>query len=439
MNSKLLSRSIMVILVFSIMMSPALQPIYGMTSSYGDAISSLRPNTFVNTSGVLEFNNESDSVLSCSVITPTVPEIKTKTIQSKDERLSVDTYPNDLFVILGESNSNSFQYLQIPFQSDLSKPDHVYASALLNLKGPSDFESQYRLFQSEGTLALVLESDADFSHVQINSSSYYLYKQYIYDSSLDESSDMRNRLGPGNYDLNSIIFLSDNKYMLEDEVCAFSLDLKFSVDEDGKIISDVPQIHTTKIKNIRDQFTEEEINDMLGIYYAGFYSADNKKLSPIFELGERVLMQEKLFAESSPSYAPDGNLSGTVNFMILDNPTSSMMYLEENEYNMVEKFVNEFDLNISNLPKLFSQPFVPAQTGKFTYVISTNLHPDNTGGKTTGGLIVVDKFGKSYVENNGCKEGFAKIIKPDYSSLVCVISETHSKLVQRGWVEQRYS
>ena len=439
MNSKFLLYSIASILVFSITISPALESSYGITSIHGDVISSYPSNTFVDTSGVLEFNNESESILSCNVIVPDTPEIKTKIIQNKDERLSVDAYPNDLFIILGELNSDSFQYLQIPFQSDPSQLEHVYASVLMDLKGPSDFEPQYRLFQSEGTLALVMESDTNFSRVIIESSSDYLYKQYIFDSSRDESSDIRNRLGPGEYDLNSIIFLSDKKYMLEHETCAFSLGLKFSVGEDGKIVTETPQIHTTKIRNIGDQFTEEEINDMLGIYYAGFYSTDNKKLSPIFEIGKEVRMQEKIFADSYWPSIPRDNLSGTVYFMILDNPTQSMRYLDEDEYKMVEKFTKEFDLSTSSLPKLFSQPFVPTQTGKFTYIISTKVLPDNTGGKSTGGLIVVEKFGKSYAENNGCKENFTKIIKPIFSSLVCVSLDTYSKLLERGWIEQRYS
>ena len=106
---------------------------------------------------------------------------------------------------------------------------------------------------------------------------------------------------------------------------------------------------------------------------------------------------------------------------------------------MVKEFTQEFDLSASDLPKLFSQSFVPAQTGKFTYIISTSFSPDDTGRKSTGGLIVVEKFAKSYVENNGCRDGFGHIIKPGFSSLVCVSSDTYQKLVQRGWIEQRYS
>lgn len=438
MNSKLLYL-IAIPLVFSIVIPTALQSSYGITSMRGDAVSSFHTNTFVSHNGVLEFNNESENVLSCNVIVPDTPEIKTKIIQNKDERLRVDAHSNDLFIILGELNSDSFQYLQIPFQSDSSSLEQAYPSALMDLKGPSGFESQYIIFQSEGTLALVMESDVDFSRIEIDSSSDYLYKQYISDSSRDESSDMRNRLGPGQYDFNSIIFLSDKKYLLEDEACAFSMSLKFSVDEDGKIVTDIPQIHTTKIRNIGDQFTEEEIHDMTGIYDTGFYSTDNKKLSPIFEIGKEVRIQEKLFANSHFSSVPRDSLSGTVDFMILDNPTQSMRYLDEDEYKIVAKFTKEFDLSTSSLPKLFSQPFMPEQTGKFTYVISTSVSPDNTGRKVTGGLIVVEKLDKSYVENNGCKEGLVKIIKPNFVSLVCVSLDTSSKLLERGWIEQRYS
>ena len=51
-----------------------------------------------------------------------------------------------------------------------------------------------------------------------------------------------------------------------------------------------------------------------------------------------------------------------------------------------------------------------------------------------GSLSVVDKFSKAIDESGVCKnEKFRRLIKHDYSTLVCIDSETAWKLIGRGW------
>ena len=419
----------MTILILGVALFPILQPSYGLSGSHGEPLSSLQPNTFASRDNVLEFNNESESVLSCNVIVPKTPEIKTRIIQDKNDRLSVDAYPNDLFIVLGELNSESFQYLQIPFESDSAQPGHVYPSAIIDLRGPSEFESKYRLFQSEGTLAVVMESDVEFSLVQVQYSKDHLYKQYLSDSSRDESADIRNRLGPGNYDLSTIVFLSDKKGWLEDETCAFSLDLKFSVGENGKILIDTPQINTTKIREISNQFSEEELEIMRGYYHGGFY-ADDGKSHPLWPLqvGQQVRLQEKVFNDLNSE-----NLTGTLKFFIVEGH-SGISGIDENSSRVVEYLgTDKFDISPSTFSSLFSHLFVAKQPGDYTYAISYETKPNVYSGKASGTFSIVEKWGKSYEQNSGCREDHRRIIKADFSTAVCVTEDTHKKLLQRGW------
>lgn len=51
-----------------------------------------------------------------------------------------------------------------------------------------------------------------------------------------------------------------------------------------------------------------------------------------------------------------------------------------------------------------------------------------------GGLVVVDKFSKAVDDSGVCKnENFRRLIKHDYSTLVCINSDTAWKLIERGW------
>lgn len=51
-----------------------------------------------------------------------------------------------------------------------------------------------------------------------------------------------------------------------------------------------------------------------------------------------------------------------------------------------------------------------------------------------GGTVVIDKSSNAVDENGMCKnDGLRYLIKHDYSTVVCVTSETAWKLIGRGW------
>ena len=75
------------------------------------------------------------------------------------------------------------------------------------------------------------------------------------------------------------------------------------------------------------------------------------------------------------------------------------------------------------------------ESGQYTRQFYKNTHifegPSSSG---MGGLVVVDQFSKAVDENGECKnEKFRRIIKHDYSTMVCVYPSTVSKLQDSGW------
>jgi hypothetical protein len=76
--------------------------------------------------------------------------------------------------------------------------------------------------------------------------------------------------------------------------------------------------------------------------------------------------------------------------------------------------------------------YTPAKTGYIDINVDISYLIPQGKGEGSGILFtVVDDFGKAFAKNNHCKEGFAAVIKPNYSSIVCVSEETSHKLAQR--------
>ena len=93
-----------------------------------------------------------------------------------------------------------------------------------------------------------------------------------------------------------------------------------------------------------------------------------------------------------------------------------------------------FGVDINN-PFYIKFPFVINQAGQYTYLFyqTTDMF-QGPGSGGMGGFVVVDKFSKAIDENGACKnDDFRRLIKHDYSTVVCVNSETAWKLIGRGW------
>ncbi len=94
----------------------------------------------------------------------------------------------------------------------------------------------------------------------------------------------------------------------------------------------------------------------------------------------------------------------------------------------------DFVVDVKN-PFYIKFPFVVEESGQYTRQFYRTTHIfEGPSGSAMGGLVVVDKFSKAVDENSVCKnEDFRRLIKHDYSTVVCVTGETAWKLIGRGW------
>ena len=94
----------------------------------------------------------------------------------------------------------------------------------------------------------------------------------------------------------------------------------------------------------------------------------------------------------------------------------------------------EFKITVEK-PFYVKSPLAFDESGLYTYQYYKKLKNSSaTKGSSMGSLVVVDKFSKAVDEDGICKnENFRRLIKHDYSTLVCVDSDTAWKLIGRGW------
>ena len=94
----------------------------------------------------------------------------------------------------------------------------------------------------------------------------------------------------------------------------------------------------------------------------------------------------------------------------------------------------DFIVDVEN-PFYIQFPFIIEESGQYTRQFYKKTHIfEGPAGSGMGGLVVVDKFSKAVDENAQCNnEEFRRLIKHDYSTVVCVDSETAWKLIGRGW------
>jgi len=98
------------------------------------------------------------------------------------------------------------------------------------------------------------------------------------------------------------------------------------------------------------------------------------------------------------------------------------------------KYSYDFVVDVKN-PFYIKFPFVIEEPGQYTRQFYKNTHiSQGPGSSGMGGLAVVDKFSKAVDENGECKNAeFRRLIKHDYSNLVCVDPASIWKLKERGW------
>lgn len=94
----------------------------------------------------------------------------------------------------------------------------------------------------------------------------------------------------------------------------------------------------------------------------------------------------------------------------------------------------DFVVDVKN-PFYIKFPLVIHESGQYTRQFYKTTHIfEGPSSSEMGGITVVDKFSKAIDENAQCKnDNFRSLIKYDYSTVVCVDSETALKLVERKW------
>lgn len=121
-----------------------------------------------------------------------------------------------------------------------------------------------------------------------------------------------------------------------------------------------------------------------------------------------------------------------------DHIEFNLQMLEQNEEFSKQRDViggsYDFVVDLEN-PFYIKFPFTIEESGQHTRQFYKKTHifegPASYG---MGGLVVVDKFSKAVDANGICNnDEFRHIIKHDYSTMVCVDSQTISILKNRGW------
>ncbi len=94
----------------------------------------------------------------------------------------------------------------------------------------------------------------------------------------------------------------------------------------------------------------------------------------------------------------------------------------------------DFVLDIKN-PFYMKFPFIINESGQYTRQFYQITHIfEGPSGYEMGGLVIVDKFSKAVNENAECKnDEHRRLIRYDYSTVVCVDSSSAFKLIERGW------
>jgi len=115
---------------------------------------------------------------------------------------------------------------------------------------------------------------------------------------------------------------------------------------------------------------------------------------------------------------------------------SMNMYQQSQEFPKQSSIGKKYDfvVDVDN-PFYIKFPLVIEDPGQYTRQFYKTIHIfQGPGSSGMGGLVVVDKFSNAVDENGVCKnENFRRLIKHDYSTVVCIDSQTAWKLIGRGW------
>lgn len=105
------------------------------------------------------------------------------------------------------------------------------------------------------------------------------------------------------------------------------------------------------------------------------------------------------------------------------------------EFSQESDIAKSFEF-VADIDKPFyvKSPIIIEESGQYTGQYYKKLKSSPISSSSMGGLVVVDKFSKAVDENGICKNNdFRRIIKHDYTTLVCVDPSNVFELKERGW------
>jgi hypothetical protein len=97
---------------------------------------------------------------------------------------------------------------------------------------------------------------------------------------------------------------------------------------------------------------------------------------------------------------------------------------------------NSENFTADELPKTFTFSFTPQNIGILYFTKGIKFNSDGFYTEGSQSIFVVEKFSKAMMFNGQCKKPFPEftlVMRPDFSTGVCVKMDTASVLKERGW------
>ena len=114
------------------------------------------------------------------------------------------------------------------------------------------------------------------------------------------------------------------------------------------------------------------------------------------------------------------------------------MFTYDLKSEQVVETVKTLDVDLQhNTSKSFEWDVVFTKKGIFSFVSRITYTDPNISAAFDSDIAVVDRLSKTYAENNGCPDKLKVIMKPTFSTVVCVTEDTQDELADRGWHEAR--
>ena len=177
-----------------------------------------------------------------------------------------------------------------------------------------------------------------------------------------------------------------------------------------------------------------EIFQMTGL----FNSEQNFVMHPLIDTEYRlqiVLREEAQYENSTVNVGYGFNLLERVPNKMSSEYGQYFMGFEKTSASLAGRDSKQIQTNQYDFPILVNFTVNFENPGMHSYSFFENrMGPNHGGGSHGGGYHVVSYYSKAISENGVCKNPeLGPLAKHDFSTLVCVTSDTRHELITRGW------